>query len=1264
MDYISGNSKSENYNPRETASIFSLATFFYNYGILKKGKKKDIEEKDIFRVLPQFEAESLGDKLEYKWKQEKKRSKNASIATCLTKCFGWTYLCYAVVQLTFSTAVILLTPLTFSKFVAYFEPGQTSLTTRDAFKYAFAIIGLNLFNVFYNNHFVQLVIEYSMRVRTAVCSLIYRKALKLSPIALGDVSIGKVVTLMSKDVLSIDSGLMFLKDAIIGLLQLAVVSYILYQKVGVSAFPAVGVILVIIPIQLFTGKKTMDCRIETAKKTDSRFKLLQETLSAIKIIKMYTWRDYFEKLIHKARLIETDKIKIVYYLKAFIVSLGGSAINIAFYALIVSYIATGNNVDAETIYYAQACLGTIRMSIALSIPLGIAQVSDMIAALSRIRAFLNAKEIKKPLRNPTKNPKLHLSNVQVVINNKEILKSVSLNITNQGLLLIAGNVGSGKSALLKTILGEYPVSEGDLITEGTFSYATEEPWLFPSTIRQNILFGQPFNERKYQEVLNMCALTYDINQFDKMDQTIVGDRGINLSKGQQARISLARAIYKDSDIYLIDDCLSSVDNHVNKHIFNECIRKFLKEKICLFVTNNINNIKTVNNSDILFIENGATLTLDQQRDALDKRITYYIDEDNIDNKWKESMRISQLNDEESISEDFNEIDNLLESNGHSTLDENLYHETKKEGKVLWNNYVRFFRFIGGIFVTIYMLVVFAAAQFCASYSDKLISLWVNLEPKITNLTLHNLTNTSDYQESIKSREQFFNIYTILTVGMLIMFLLRSYSSFFFCMNGARKLHRAMVKSMLSAYMYFYDDHFIGNIINRLSKDFHIIDEYIPFLVFEWYRLFFAVVGVFILVATVNWTFFIPAAFLLVKLVLMQKLYQPAGRSLRRLEATTRSPIIGYLNSTLEGLAIIRASEQQNKLQAEFDKHQDLFTSTSYMNTTTSRFFQFVLDISGVFFMVGIIMKLVVFPEGAKPGDVGLAISQATMLSMLLQYTVKQLTEIENVMTSIERVFEYTDVKGEPKAGKTPTNWPSNGNIRFNDVSLTYKTDGKTVLKNISFEIEGQMKVGIVGRTGAGKSSIISSLFRLYNFDGQISIDDENINGLSLDYLRSHISLIPQDPVLFSGTIRTNIDPFNKYSDADIWKALGKVHMKSSVTSLNKIIDDLSATYSSGQKQLICLARALVQNNKIIVLDEATANLDPETDQLLQKTVKECFVNCTVITIAHRLHSVLSCDKVLVLDAGRIVEYDEPDTLLENANGYLYKMVKEESCLSL
>ncbi|XP_018565538.1 probable multidrug resistance-associated protein lethal(2)03659 [Anoplophora glabripennis] len=970
---------------------------------------------------------------------------------------------------------------------------------------------------------------------------------------------------------------------------------------------------------------------------------------------MYTWENYFEKTINEYRKKEANTLAVIFYLKSLILIIGNLVSRVSIYLLIMTYLWTGHLLTAEIVYFVQHSYSQLNSYITVSIPFGIAQTAELYASMKRIQKFLNSEELKDNQQTrDVSEPKVLLRNVSVKLKDAVVLQDASLSV-NKGLHLISGNVGSGKSAILKVIMKEYPITKGQLLVEGTISYASQEPWLFPSTIKQNILFGQPYNERRYQEVLHVCALTLDINQFEQGDQTVVGDRGVNLSKGQQARINLARAVYKESDIYLLDDCLSAVDTHVNMFVFKNCIKGFLKDKIVILVTHNINHIKQVYGRNVLYVDNGTTLSIDKQKETLDKRITYYIDDVDFDyfegEKDEDLVHLEKHEDDESAL--------LLQGNGINQKVKDLYHEEKKSGKVKLSVYYRYYKYTGGILVLLLIIALFVVGQAAMAYTDKLLSQWVNIEPQLTNYIVNNLTNTTDYEVTLNRRHKYINLYTVITIVGTVLTFVKSFSNFYFCLKASRNLHKSIVSSVLNSFMTFFDSHFIGNIINRFSKDLAVIDEYIPYIIYENFRCILAFIAIIVLIASVNLIFLLTAAILIIKLYFVRRFYLSTGRAIKRLESSTRSPMIGYLNATMEGLTTARAYEKQTLLIDEFDMHQDLYTSSYYMMQCTNRAFGFVVDIICSTFIAGVVLKFVVFDNGANAGDVGLAVSQAMGLMGLLQWTIRQISELENNMTSVERVLEYADVEREDKkVGQVIENWPNQGRIEYKNVSLTYSTTRERVLKNISFVVEPRQKIGIVGRTGAGKSSIISTLFRLYDFEGQIFIDSIDTKKLNLDFLRSKIAIIPQDPILFTGTIRTNIDPTERYSDAIIWEAIEKVNLKHIVGNLEEEIQEGGTNYSSGQRQLLCLARALVSKNKVIVLDEATASMDPETCTTLQNTIKKNFADCTVITIAHRLNTVSNSDMVMVVDGGQIIEYDTPDALMENEEGLFFGMMRQ------
>ncbi|XP_057665340.1 ATP-binding cassette sub-family C member 4-like isoform X1 [Diorhabda carinulata] len=1235
-------------NPRVTSSVFRVLTFLYNLPLFKKSRKKDLDDSDVYEIPDWLASEKLGNELEDAWMiQKKQKNEKPSLIFALISCFGKRFIFLGFIQLAVKTTLVFIQPKALSKVVAYFAPNQTKVTNTDLYLYAFLVITLNIFSVTYNHNYQQFTSEVAIRIRTAVVALIYRKAVKLGPNAWNYVSAGKIVTLITKDVFAFDNAINFINDMWIGVIQTAIITFIIFARIEWSVFGGIGFYLLTVPIQLYVGRAVSARRVKSAKKTDQRLQITTETIRNIKTIKMYSWENFFEQKLNQFRKLELKHLSPVYYLKSIVVIIGSIATNISFFFMIMTYVWTGHFTDAETVYFIQTCYHSLKSYITVSIPMGIAQCSELHASIKRITEFLKLEEVTRR-KDTTTTPKILMRHVSVNINGKIILEDISLS-AEKGLNIITGNLGSGKSSIIKALLGEYP-SEGQILVEGSISYASEEPWLFPSTIRQNILFGEEYDEKRYNEVLRVCALHVDLKKLKNGDQTVVGDGGVNFSKGQQARINLARAVYRKSDIYLLDDPLSGLDSRINIYVFKKCIMDFLKDKIVILVTNNINHIKLLNGNNTLYVENGRTLSIEKQREALDKRITYYIDDVEM-NYFDVDSDIT----EENILEEEDENTPLLLKNEEHR---DLYHETKKSGKVKIGVYLRYYKYAGGVIMFFILLTIFIVTQAALSYSEKVVSYWVNNEPNVSNLVYSNKTDTKEYYDVIQKRNFYLTLYYILIIVGFILISARIYLNIFFALRASFKLHKKMSRSVVNAFMSFFDKHLMGNIINRFSKDLLTMDEVIPLNIYEIFRQTLAILGILYLIISVNTLFIIPSIFLLIKLYFIQRFYLPTGRGTKRLDAATRSPMIGYLNATLEGLQTVRAYEKQSLLISEFDIHQNHFTSASFMLMCSSRFYAFILDIASATFSAAVILKFVIFDTDSKAGDVGLAITQAMMLTGLLQWVIRQYTELENNMTGIERILEYADTPIENKTkGQILDNWPSLGEIRYENVSLTYNNTENKVLKDISFTIKSKEKVGIVGRTGAGKSSIISTLFRLYDIEGKIFIDNEETSTLSLQFLRSNIAIIPQDPILFSGSIRTNLDPKGNHSDDEIWRAMGQVNIKKLFTNLDDQIVEGGSNYSSGQRQLICLARALISKNKIIVMDEATSNMDIETCSVLQKTMKTSFSDCTVLTIAHKINTVMDCDRVMVVDHGEIVEFDDPQVLRSKEDGFFYNMIK-------
>ncbi|XP_057667029.1 probable multidrug resistance-associated protein lethal(2)03659 isoform X1 [Diorhabda carinulata] len=1260
-------------HPRDTANIFSLLSFAYLANLFTKGFKKDLEDDDLYEVVEKVRSKKCGNKLEHAYLSRAKSKSSVSFYRLLWQMYGLQYVGLGIIQLAVKLFISVLEPNAVANLIQYFTPGQMKMTIYDALFYAGIMIGVKAFHcIFFQNYHVFLL-ELMIKMKVSITSLIYRKTLKLSPKAMEKASLGNIITIITKDVHQIDAAIITLNEIWISMIQTVVMCYLIYRRIGISSLVGISMLILIIPFQAYVSKLIRRFRLKMLKRTDDRLQKTQESLSTIKTIKMYTWEDIFSQKIGEVRFKELRTLLKAAYLRVSLIISSSLISKFAFYAMIMTYIYLYQNMTASDVFYIMRIFGTLRFTVSLSFSLGFTRLGELRASLQRLKNVLEFEELPDFIDKRDDDPQIDFRSATVILHNKEILKDINLKLS-KGLNIITGQLGCGKSSLIKAALRDYPVEDGgEVRVRGRMSYASQDPWLFPSSIKQNILFGEKYNEERYRQVISACALAYDFEILEKGDETIVADRGMNLSKGQQARVNLARAVYQDSDIYLIDDALTALDTRVQEHIFTNCIQGLLQDKCIVLVTHNSHHIKLADN--IVILKDGKVVSQTDQTNIARELMEAF---ETVDSHTKENIDMKSGSKEDPVDEK----SKLLKGPKPQLRRRQVYHEVKKSGKVDFGLYIEYVKMGGGIFIGILLLLTFAGSTFVDSASQKILTNWINIRANITssreNFTREvtyynrthpstidnpvNLTNVTSHMNTLYNTERqemraskTLHIYTILIITFAAVELLKNYCILKLGFSAAVKIHNRMINRVVNATMAFFDNFFIGNILNRFSQDLSIVDEHIAVILSHIISSVFHLVGAIGLIATVNWKFVVPAIALAIFSVVFRNIYIRSARSLKRLEAATRSPMVGHLNSTMEGLTTIRAYKAQDILKGEFDKHQDLYISALFTSICVRAAFSFVMEISSTIFTATVIMRFLFFEQGTVAGDVGLTITQTGMLSNIVNMALQSWSELENTMTSVERAMEYTTVDVESKTGLEVDNWPSKGEIKYKNVSLKYTNSEENVLKNISFDVEAKSRIGIVGRTGAGKSSIISTLYRLYNYDGEILIDGVELKTLSLKFLRQHISIIPQDPIMFSGTVRSNVDPLDEYTDEEIWKTLHKVQLDSVVPNLRTEVGDIN--FSTGQRQLICVARAIIRKNKILVLDEATANMDPETELIAQKIINDNFSNCTLLIIAHRLDSVLECEKVMVLDRGQIMEFDNPKNLLKNKTSLFAEMMR-------
>uniref|UniRef100_A0A4W2EDZ4 Multidrug resistance-associated protein 4-like n=1 Tax=Bos indicus x Bos taurus TaxID=30522 RepID=A0A4W2EDZ4_BOBOX len=822
------------------------------------------------------------------------------------------------------------------------------------------------------------------------------------------------------------------------------------------------------------------------------------------------------------------------------------------------------------------------------------------------------------------------------------------------LLAVVGPVGAGKSSLLSAVLGELPSSQGQVSVHGRIAYVSQQPWMFSGTVRSNILFGKKYEEDRYEKVIKACALGEDLQLLEDGDQTVIGDRGTPLSEGQKARVSLARAMYQDADIYLLDDPFSAVDAGVSRHLFKQCICQALREKSTILVTHQWQYLKAA--SWILILKGGKIV----QRGTYTGLLKSGVDFDFLLKRNEEEpspdLESSTLNNQSRPLM----RDAAPELQDTENIEVTLPLEDRLEGKVGIKTYNDYFTAGAQWFIIIFLILVNIAAQVAYALQDWWLAYWANLQSAL-------YFEVYGKGETIVMLDLnwYLGAYSGLTFSTILFGITRSLLIFYVLVNASQTLHNKILRSILRAPVLFFYRNPIGRILNRFSKDIGHMDDSLPLIFQDFIQTFLLVVGmVVVMVAAIPWIA-IPVIPLGIIFFVLRWYFLRTSCDVKRLECTTRSPVFSHLASSLRGLRTIRAYKAEKSFQELFDAYQDLHSEAWFLLLTTSRWLAVYLDVICAIFVTVVAFGALILVETLDLGQVGLVLSLTLTVTGMFQWCVRQSAEVENMMVSVERGIEYTDLEKEAPwelEYRPPPFWPPNGRISFSSVNFRYNSDSPLVLRNLEEIINSGEKYGIVGRTGAGKSSLIAALFRLSEPEGDICIDDILTTYIGLHDLRKKMSVAPQEPVLFTGRMRNNLDPFNEHTDEELWNVLEEVQLKDTIEHLpgkmNTELAESGLNLSVGQRQLVCLARAILKKNQILIIDKATSNVDPSTDKLIQRKIHEKFAQCTVITITHRLSNVIDCEWILVLDSGIYREAGEPHNLMQNENSLFYKMVQQ------